>query len=181
MYRGPESKRANTLIPGFGDPVTNVDVSVGGDFILTTFKHHLQLIRSLHTDSKDYRTGFHRSFPSGNKPRPMTLELSEDDIDGMREPLNFTCGQFNVSSVGDETAIIATSGRHLIVWDLSTVLRNREPARKPGSSRKKEYRIIEAQKSPIVGCGFLLDRRDILLATGGTVKLVRNPFARKRH
>lgn len=67
---------ANTLLPGLGDPITAIEVSRDGEWVLATTKTYLLIIPTMCSNGK---TGFdHRM--GKEKPMPRKLQLSPQDI-----------------------------------------------------------------------------------------------------
>ena len=48
LYNGKQFTRANTAVPGLGAPITSVDVTYDGKWILATTKSYLMVVKSIY-------------------------------------------------------------------------------------------------------------------------------------
>lgn len=116
-------KNANTLIPGLGDPITGLDVSSDGKFVLVTCSRYLLLIETLRKENN----GFTKKWAKDRRPMPRKLEISPENVAYMRlrsqKPLEFTPAKFNISTRSKETTIVTSTGPYLVTWNLSAVLK----------------------------------------------------------
>ncbi|XP_010419922.1 PREDICTED: protein CYPRO4-like [Camelina sativa] len=120
LYSKTSMRMAKTAFPGLGSPITHVDVSYDGKWILGTTDTYLVLICTLFTD-KDGRTktGFSRRM--GNKiPAPRLLKLTPLDSHLAGKDNKFHGGHFSwvTESGRQERHIVATVGKFSVIWDL---------------------------------------------------------------
>ncbi len=52
LYNGRSLQRASTSIPGLGSPITSIDVTYDGKWVLATSDKYLMLVRTTYTDDK---------------------------------------------------------------------------------------------------------------------------------
>ena len=110
-------KRAKTHLPGLGDPVTGIDVSEDGKYILSTCKTYLLVID---TESKDKETsGFQKSL-GAEKPAPKRLQLKPEHVAWMNTTIQFTPARFNTGEDMEKT-IVTTTGPYVITWNFRRV------------------------------------------------------------
>ena len=48
LYNGKQFTRANTAVPGLGAPITSVDVTYDGKWILATTKSYLMVVKTIY-------------------------------------------------------------------------------------------------------------------------------------
>ncbi|ODQ79091.1 hypothetical protein BABINDRAFT_38010 [Babjeviella inositovora NRRL Y-12698] len=116
---------AKTQLPALGDPITGLDVSADGRWLLATCKTYLLLIDTSIKEGKySGELGFKRPFGKDSKPRPKRLTISPENLAFIqaetRLGLAFTKAHFNT---GVEQTIITSSGPYVIVWSLKKILR----------------------------------------------------------
>jgi len=110
--------RSSTTLPGFGDPVTAVDVSDDGLWVLATCKRYLLAIPTKLDDSN----GFEKRM-GGRKPAPRRLQLKIEDVRKLGGVVNFTPARFNVGAAG-ERSIVTSTGAWVITWNFRKVKQN---------------------------------------------------------
>ncbi|KAF8054815.1 hypothetical protein N665_1312s0008 [Sinapis alba] len=123
LYSKTSMRQAKTAFPGLGSPVTHVDVSYDGKWILGTTDTYLVLICTLFTD-KDGRTKTGFSGRMGNKiPAPRLLKLTPLDSHLAGKDNKFHGSHFSwvTESGKQERHIVATVGKFSVIWDLERV------------------------------------------------------------
>lgn len=90
-------KNAKTALPALGDPILGIDVTADGRWVLATCRTYLLLIDTLIPEGAGKyagSSGFDRSFPAAQKPKPRRLQLSPEHVAQMqiesKEGVNFT-------------------------------------------------------------------------------------------
>lgn len=123
LYSVNSMRQAKTAFPGLGSPVTHVDVTYDGKWIVGTTDAYLVLICTLFTD-KDGRmkTGF--SGRMGNRiaaPRLLKLTPLDSHLAGTNN--KFRNAQFSwVTENGkQERHIVATVGKFSVIWNFQQV------------------------------------------------------------
>lgn len=84
-------KIAKTALPPLGDPITGIDVTADGQWIVATTKTYLLLINTV-IDQGRYQgsLGFDRSFPATAKPTPRRLQLKNEHVAYMGNYVSFS-------------------------------------------------------------------------------------------
>ncbi|KAL4649651.1 hypothetical protein ACB092_01G029600 [Castanea dentata] len=123
LYSSSSMRQAKTAFPGLGSPITHVDVTYDGKWILGTTDTYLILICTLFTD-KDGRakTGF--AGRMGNRisaPRLLKLNPLDSHLAGVNN--KFRNAQFSwVTENGkQERHLVATVGKFSVIWNFQQV------------------------------------------------------------
>ncbi|KAK2991513.1 hypothetical protein RJ640_016548 [Escallonia rubra] len=123
LYSKTSMRQAKTAFPGLGLPITHVDVTYDGKWILGTTDTYLILICTLFTD-KDGKTKTGFSGRMGNKiPAPRLLKLTPVDSHMAGADNKLHGGQFSwVTENGkQERHLVATVGKFSVIWDFQQV------------------------------------------------------------
>ncbi|XP_044489895.1 protein CYPRO4 [Mangifera indica] len=123
LYSKTSMRQAKTAFPGLGSPITNVDVTYDGKWVLGTTDTYLILICTLFTD-KDGKTKTGFSGRMGNKiPAPRLLKLTPLDSHLAGNDNKFHGGHFSwVTENGkQERHLVATVGKFSVIWDFQQV------------------------------------------------------------
>ncbi|KAE8007964.1 hypothetical protein FH972_004518 [Carpinus fangiana] len=123
LYSKTSMRQAKTAFPGLGSPITNVDVTYDGKWILGTADTYLVLICTMFTD-KDGKTKTGFSGRMGNKiPAPRLLKLTPLDSHLAGSNNKFHGGHFSwVTENGkQERHLVATVGKFSVIWDFQQV------------------------------------------------------------
>lgn len=116
-------KRAKTLLPGFGDAITGVDVTESGKYLLATCKTYLLLICTEISGDPTSALGFTKSMGS-QKPVPKRLQLKPEHLAYMGGNVAFTPARFSTGQ-GEERSIITSTGPYVVTWNLRRVKQGR--------------------------------------------------------
>ena len=115
---GQVGKNAKTLLPCFGDPIRDIDVTADGKYLLATCDRYLILIPTV---CKGEQNGFTVQMGK-DKPNPKTLKIKPIDVNKYKlGQYNFTAAKFNVSKNDGETNIITSLGDYVIVWNFTKI------------------------------------------------------------
>lgn len=123
LYSTTSMRMAKTAFPGLGSPITHVDVTYDGKWILGTTDTYLILICTLFTD-KDGKTKTGFSGRMGNKiPAPRLLKLTPVDSHTAGVNNKFHGGRFSwvTESGKQERHLVATVGKFSVIWDFQRV------------------------------------------------------------
>ncbi|RDY14481.1 Protein CYPRO4, partial [Mucuna pruriens] len=123
LYSKTSMRQAKTAFPGLGSPITNVDVTYDGKWVLGTTDTYLVLICTLFTD-KDGKTKTGFSGRMGNRiPAPRLLKLIPLDSHLAGANNKFHGGHFSwVTENGkQERHLVATVGKFSVIWDFQRV------------------------------------------------------------
>ncbi|GBG88135.1 hypothetical protein CBR_g46624 [Chara braunii] len=125
LYGTTSMRQAKTCFPGLGDPITAIDVTFDGRWVLATTNDYLLLIHCLFRD-KDGRekTGFAGRMGSQIRA-PRLLKLKPEDVSSVMDSglssnkVKFRRGQFSwvTESGRQERSIVAAAGNSTVVWD----------------------------------------------------------------
>ncbi|XP_006354889.1 protein CYPRO4 [Solanum tuberosum] len=122
LYSSSSMRQAKTAFPGLGSPITHVDVTYDGKWILGTTDSYLILICTLFIDKNGTtKTGF--SGRMGNKisaPRLLKLNPLDSHMAGANK---FRSAQFSwVTENGkQERHLVATVGKFSVIWNFQQV------------------------------------------------------------
>ncbi|KAJ0086164.1 hypothetical protein Patl1_08953 [Pistacia atlantica] len=123
LYSSSSMRQAKTAFPGLGSPITHVDVTFDGKWILGTTDTYLVLICTLFTDKNGMtKTGF--SGRMGNRiaaPRLLKLTPLDSHLAGVNN--KFRNAQFSwVTEDGkQERHLVATVGKFSVIWNFQQV------------------------------------------------------------
>ncbi|CAL1410784.1 unnamed protein product [Linum trigynum] len=123
LYSSSSMRQAKTAFPGLGSPITHVDVTYDGKWILGTTDTYLILICTLFTD-KDGKTKTGFSGRMGNRiAAPRLLKLTPLDAHSAGATNRFRNAQFSwVTENGkQERHLVATVGKFSVVWNFQQV------------------------------------------------------------
>lgn len=123
LYSKTSMRQAKTAFPGLGSPITHVDVTYDGKWILGTTDTYLVLICTLFTD-KDGKTKTGFNGRMGHRiaaPRLLKLTPLDSHLAGVNN--KFHGGQFSwVTENGkQERHLVATVGKFSIIWNFQQV------------------------------------------------------------
>jgi hypothetical protein len=123
LYSKTSMRMAKTAFPGLGSPITSVDVTFDGKWVLGTTDTYLVLICTLFTD-KDGKTKTGFGGRMGNRigaPRLLKLTPLDSHLAGTTN--KFHGGHFSwVTENGkQERHLVATVGKFSVIWDFQQV------------------------------------------------------------
>ncbi|XP_054810892.1 protein CYPRO4-like isoform X1 [Prosopis cineraria] len=117
LYSKTSMWQSKTIFPGLGSPITHVDVTYDGRWVLGTTDTYLILICNLHT-AKDGETedGF-----MGRMPRLLKLSPQDSHLAAINN--KFHGGHFSwVTENGiKERHLVATAGKFSVIWSFQQV------------------------------------------------------------
>ncbi|CBI19522.3 unnamed protein product, partial [Vitis vinifera] len=123
LYSNNTMRQAKTAFPGLGSPITHVDVTFDGKWILGTTDTYLILISTLFIDKEGRtKTGF--AGRMGNRisaPRLLKLTPLDSHLAGVNN--KFRGAQFSwVTENGkQERHLVATVGKFSVIWNFQQV------------------------------------------------------------
>ncbi|KNA08491.1 hypothetical protein SOVF_162040 [Spinacia oleracea] len=123
LYSKTSMRQAKTAFPGLGSPITHVDVTYDGKWVLGTTDTYLILICTLFSD-KDGRTKTGFSGRMGNRvSAPRLLKLTPVDAHMAGANNKFHGAQFSwVTEEGkQERHIVVTAGKFSVIWNFEQV------------------------------------------------------------
>ncbi|CAN4112219.1 unnamed protein product [Withania somnifera] len=123
LYSKTSMRQAKTAFPGLGSPITHVDVTYDGKWILGTTDTYLILICTLFID-KDGKTKTEFTGRMGNKiPAPRLLKLTPVDAHMAGANNKFHGGHFSwvTESGKQERHLVAAVGKFSVIWNFQQV------------------------------------------------------------
>eukprot|EP00250_Pteridium_aquilinum_P031225 c43262_g1_i1 orf=189-2063(+) len=123
LYGTSSMRMAKTAFPGLGSPITHVDVTFDGKWVLATTDTYLILISTVFKDKDGkVKTGF--SGRAGNKfAPPRLLKLHPLDVHRAGKGHKLRNGQFSwvTESGKQERHLVATAGKFSVIWNFGRV------------------------------------------------------------
>jgi len=113
-------QNAKTLLPGLGDPIRAIDMSMDAKWVIATTQTYLLLVPTCFGEDKN---GFDHAMGK-NKPQPRKLQIQVKDLAKYKiRTVDFTAARFNQfnSSNLEETSIVASTGPFIITWNFKKV------------------------------------------------------------
>ncbi len=154
LYADSTLRQAKTSFPGLGAPITHVDVTYDGKFVLATTDSYLMVISTLFRDAKsgDLKTGF-RAKMGANIAAPRLLKLLPHDV-ARTGGASFAKARFTWHTGGEagpERWISAVCGQFSVVWNFRHVIAATAPGA-AGGTTCLEYSLI-ARDARVVDAG----------------------------
>jgi hypothetical protein len=115
-------QNAKNLIPGLGDPIKGIDVTLDGRWVVATCNRYLILLST--TGKESDKTYFEKGEKLENRNMPHRLFLKSEDITKYKlRSQELTVARFNSSDVaGNETSIICSIGNYVMIWDFKKAI-----------------------------------------------------------
>ncbi|CAH9091442.1 unnamed protein product [Cuscuta europaea] len=123
LYSISSMRQAKTAFPGLGSPITHIDVTYDGKWILGTTDNYLILICSLFEDKDGkIKTGF--TGRMGNRisaPRLLKLTPLDSHIAGTNNKLRKAQFSWVTENGKQERHLVATVGKFSVIWNFQQV------------------------------------------------------------
>ena len=84
LYNNASDKslnRASTSIPGLGLPITDIDITYDGKWVIATTKAYLMVVKTVFRDKNGKETNAFKSRAGSAAPQPRLLRLKLEDTD----------------------------------------------------------------------------------------------------
>ena len=84
LYNNASDKslnRASTSIPGLGLPITAIDITFDGKWVIATTKSYLMVVKTVFRDKTGKETNAFKSRAGSSAPQPRLLRLKLEDAD----------------------------------------------------------------------------------------------------
>lgn len=144
-------QNAKNSIPGLGAPITSLDSSKDGKWLLATTKTYLVL---LPTFSAAAPNGYTHALGK-NKYVPYRLTISPEDMRKYNvKEINFTAAKFNDTKDGIERFIVSSTGNLVITWSYKKIT----------AGHKEQYKIKQMDDN-VLGAEFRYSKTDSILLT----------------
>lgn len=160
LYGITSMRQAKTAFPGLGSPITHVDVTYDGKWILATTDTYMILISTMFKD-KDGKTKTGFSGRMGGKiAAPRLLKLNPIDAHNAGKGHKFHGGQFSwVTESGQlERNLVVTVGNYTVIWNFRRVKQSDHDCYKHEKGLKSCYcyKVVPKEES-IVESRFMHD------------------------
>jgi len=160
LYGLTSMKQAKTAFPGLGSPITHVDVTYDGKWILATTDTYMILISTLFKDKDGkVKTGFSGRM-GGKIAAPRLLKLNPIDAHNAGKGHKFHGGQFSwVTESGQlERNLVVTVGNYTVIWNFRRVKQSDHECYKHEKGLKSCYcyKVVPKEES-IVESKFMHD------------------------
>lgn len=121
LYNSKVEQIAKTSIPGLGAPITDIDVTFDGKWVLATTDSFLIVIKTIYKDGPKELCGFTSRL--GNKaPAPRLLKLRREDTFSTKgAPLERAKFTWITEKGRQERYIVASCGNYTIKWNFRSI------------------------------------------------------------
>jgi hypothetical protein len=158
-------KKAKTLLQGFGDAVTHVDVTADGQWILGTTDSYL-IVLEAKLGGGD--TAFEKPMPAANRPKPIRLQLKVEDIASLGlDGAKFTPAKFEADEGRRDQRIVTSIGSVTVIWDFGKIRR----ARSDKGKNSATY-TLKRMDDFIVATDIFAKNRNVVVAYDGGVHVM---------
>lgn len=141
-------KRADSLLPGYGDVILGIDSSRHGTMILSNRKNYILVLSAF----ADYSKPIGKDIPS-----PIRLQLKPHQLNLIKDEISFIPAKF----VHDETTIVTGTGSFAAKRRIHVI-----------KNRKLYERSLKVLCDVIVDENFIFKGEDIIVASPTVVKKV---------
>ncbi|XP_002989333.2 protein CYPRO4 [Selaginella moellendorffii] len=164
LYGKTSMRQAKTAFPGLGSPITHVDVTYDGHWVLGTTDTYLILMSTLFIDKDgSMKTGFTgRMGSKGHKlATPRLLKLTPVDAFAAGKNQKFHGGHFSWVTEGgrEERHLVVSVGNYTVIWDFKRVKQSQHNCYKNAGEGLKScycYKIVPKEDN-IVDSMFMHD------------------------
>eukprot|EP00898_Chlorokybus_atmophyticus_P008096 jgi/Chlat1/8288/Chrsp78S07705 len=159
LYNDRTLSRAKTAFPGLGAPMTAIDVTYNGHWVLATTNSYLLVLSAAATDKTGPTTGF-KARLGAKIAAPRLLKLHLEDVIAMnRAPLRDARFSWVTENGKKERWVVASVGNDTVVWNFTRV-KDRSHECYIGTEGLKTcycYRLIPKSEQ-VVASEFMHDR-----------------------
>lgn len=115
-------QNAKNLYPGLGDPISSLDTTKDGRWILATCKTYLLFVPAF---SKE-KNAFRATIKNVEKPSPCMLKIHPKDMANMGiKEVSFVNGRFDDSEKEMEQYIVVGCANFLVTWTIKKVIQGK--------------------------------------------------------
>lgn len=155
LYSSKSLTRANTSIPGMGAPITSVDVTYDGKWIVATTAHYLMVVKATYENDKGIMSNAFTSRMGGRGTMPRLLRLKPEDVSRTGgKPL--VKGKFSwiTESGHAERWIVASCGKFSVIWNFAKVKSSSAESLSFGGLPTNMDYILTAKEEEVVDAAF---------------------------
>ncbi|KAF6261436.1 VID27 cytoplasmic protein-domain-containing protein [Scenedesmus sp. NREL 46B-D3] len=159
LYSSKTLTQAKTSIPGLGKPITAVDVTYDGAWVLATTDDYLMVVKASFSDEDGKGRSAFTDKGAGKLALPRLLRLKpEDRLANGSKPLKN--GRFTwVTEAGSqERWIVASCGRHTVIWNFGRVKSAVSSSTSFGGLPTVMDYVLNAKDEDVVDSNFMHDR-----------------------
>eukprot|EP00197_Chlamydomonas_leiostraca_P013127 CAMPEP_0202869760 /NCGR_PEP_ID=MMETSP1391-20130828/12913_1 /ASSEMBLY_ACC=CAM_ASM_000867 /TAXON_ID=1034604 /ORGANISM="Chlamydomonas leiostraca, Strain SAG 11-49" /LENGTH=578 /DNA_ID=CAMNT_0049550119 /DNA_START=147 /DNA_END=1883 /DNA_ORIENTATION=+ len=122
MYSSKSLTRANTAIPGLGAPITAIDVTYDGKWVLATTDKYLMVVKTTFENDKGLESSAFTSRMGGRGAVPRLLRLKPEDA-ARTGGKTFAKGKFTwiTESGMSERWVVANCGPFSVIWNFNKI------------------------------------------------------------
>eukprot|EP00200_Dunaliella_tertiolecta_P009141 CAMPEP_0202380178 /NCGR_PEP_ID=MMETSP1127-20130417/27502_1 /ASSEMBLY_ACC=CAM_ASM_000462 /TAXON_ID=3047 /ORGANISM="Dunaliella tertiolecta, Strain CCMP1320" /LENGTH=600 /DNA_ID=CAMNT_0048978833 /DNA_START=71 /DNA_END=1873 /DNA_ORIENTATION=+ len=156
LYSNKSLQRANTSIPGLGAPITAIDITYDGKWVLATTDKYLMVVKTTFTTDKG-EEGNAFTKPMGSRGSvPHLLRLRPEDMAHTGSG-KFTKGKFTwITEAGlTERWIVANCGKHSVLWNFNRVKGSGTNSLSYGGLPTSMDYMLEKKDEEVVDAAFL--------------------------
>lgn len=123
LYSTTSMRQAKTSFPGFGVPITHIDVSFDGKWIVATTDKFLFVLNTMWKDAKGAEKSAFTNRAGGNvaAPRLLTLLPHHVAVAGKDYKFEKACFSWVTEAGKNERHVVATVQNYSVIWNLRTV------------------------------------------------------------
>lgn len=155
LYSSKSLSRANSAIPGMGAPVTSVDVTFDGKWVVATCDQYLMVVKTTFENDKGTQSNAFTSRMGARGSMPRLLRLKPEDVARTgNKPL--TKGKFSwiTESGVPERWIVASCGNFSVIWNFMKVKSTSTEALSFGGLPTNMDYIITSKEEEVVDAAF---------------------------
>lgn len=158
LYSDKSLTKANTSIPGLGAPITSVDVTYDGKWIVATTDYYLLVVNTIFKRNNVETNGF-KSRMGKNTPLPRVLRLKSQDLylTG-NKPLKFGKFSWITESGRQERWVVASCGQYSVIWSFKKVKSDDAAVVSAGGLPTITDYYIKPKDEEVVESAFMNDR-----------------------
>lgn len=159
LYNNKTLTQAKTSIPSLGSPITAVDVTYQGDWVVATADDYLLVLHTIFEDKSGQKTNGFVARMGKNFPTPRLLRLKpEDTLLTEGRPLRKAKFTWITEQGKKERHIVASCGRFSVVWDFQRVKAATDTTSIGGLPTSFDYYLTSEKDGEVVDSSFMHDR-----------------------
>eukprot|EP00878_Enallax_costatus_P015951 GHUV01016724.1.p1 GENE.GHUV01016724.1~~GHUV01016724.1.p1 ORF type:complete len:351 (+),score=96.47 GHUV01016724.1:865-1917(+) len=158
LYSSKTLTQAKTSIPGLGKPITAIDVTYDGNWVLATTDDYLMVIRtSFEIDGKQCNAFLDRGGGKLALPRLLRLKPEDKLITGGKPLKN---GRFTwvTEANSQERWVVASCGKHTVIWNFRRVKSATTTSTSVGGLPTMMEYVLSAKDEDVIDSNFMHER-----------------------